>query len=179
MGRIQLIYRSFKTKPLADSELKNLLINAISHNASYNISGLLLHDKECFVQVLEGKINAIYDLMDRIIMDPRHHKIVILQRKQISKRQFLYWSMQGISLPFYYKTLCLKLFGKSTLLSPSPAVESPSDSISLARLSLSEIEELFSFAANSLQIYPDIGIIPEDRLRFPPEDTQLIPFENA
>lgn len=177
MARVQLIYRSYKKNSLPESELEKILLTAISHNTNHNLTGLLLHDDVCFVQVLEGKKDAVYDLMDRIIQDPRHHKIVILQRKQISRRQFLQWTMQGITLPEFYTNLCMKLFNSTSGCLDS--FKKRYSEVNLAHLSLYEIEELFQFVSTTLQIYPDMGIIPIEQLRKPQPDTHLIQQKNV
>ena len=159
MGKIQIIYRSKKSSSLSDDSIQDILLSALSHNKIYHISGLLLYDETSFVQVIEGEQSTIYQLMNRILLDRRHSNISVLQRKAIVTRQFLNWTMQGISLPRFYKQYYGKIYEKESLF-----FYRPSDSSTLAHLTLSEIEDVFIFVSDVLNLFPDFGEIPHSEV---------------
>jgi hypothetical protein len=53
-------------------------------------------DGTCFYQCLEGEEDVIDDLYRKILLDPRHHDVVLLTNRTIDSRQFQSWSMHLI-----------------------------------------------------------------------------------
>jgi hypothetical protein len=54
---------------------------------------MLLHFNRSFMQVLEGEDAAIDETYARILLDPRHTSIVLLERAAIKTRTFGRWHM--------------------------------------------------------------------------------------
>ena len=90
---IRLVYMSQAVKPYSTDELMALLRKARQNNSAKAITGVLLYFNECFVQVLEGKEEAVNATFQRIKKDTRHTNVTELEREYIKERQFPDWSM--------------------------------------------------------------------------------------
>ncbi len=89
----QVVYMSTETSPFEPAQLTDLLIKARQKNSALGISGLLVYHEGVFLQVLEGEVNAVDNLYQRIKQDDRHTKCELLLRTYIDKRSFCDWSM--------------------------------------------------------------------------------------
>ena len=94
----ELIYGSVQARPLRPTQLSDLLTLARARNQVLDVTGVLLHHKDVFVQVLEGEAPVIGALYDRICKDPRHKNVAVFRRGPINSRQFAAWSMGFIEL---------------------------------------------------------------------------------
>lgn len=64
------------------------------NNAAHGISGLLVFDGESFVQLVEGPSYAIAALRERLLRDPRHHRVEPLSfRIADGPRRFAGWQL--------------------------------------------------------------------------------------
>jgi hypothetical protein len=54
---------------------------------------MLLYLDGCFMQVIEGEAQPVIDTLARIMTDPRHRDIVVLNEADIEQREFSRWSM--------------------------------------------------------------------------------------
>lgn len=90
----QLLYRSVAVTPFSGSELSTLARQAQHRNAAASLSGLLVYDRECFVQWLEGPCDQLHWVWESIQRDPRHHRIERLHASWSPQRLFPDWSMQ-------------------------------------------------------------------------------------
>ncbi|WP_262920579.1 BLUF domain-containing protein [Hymenobacter sp. 5516J-16] len=88
-----LIYQSNVVARLSASELGRLLEQCRSHNQQADITGVLLHDGNRFLGVLEGTPAAIAAVFNRIEADCRHTGVQVLADGPISHRQFACWTM--------------------------------------------------------------------------------------
>jgi hypothetical protein len=75
------------------TELKRILGSAVRHNETDGISGGLVFSRNHFVQVLEGDQKAVARTFSRIMTDPRHNEIILIETKPIAERMFAAWSM--------------------------------------------------------------------------------------
>jgi hypothetical protein len=89
----QLIYVSAAIKDFPASQLTSLLLRARDNNRRLGISGLLIHHSGSFFQVLEGGEVVVETLFQRIAADPRHHRVLVLQRGNVKEPSFGDWSM--------------------------------------------------------------------------------------
>jgi hypothetical protein len=94
----ELIYGSVQTRPFTPVKLSELLTLARSRNQGLDVTGVLLHQKGAFVQVLEGEDKVVSALYDRIARDPRHKNVAVFRRGPIQARQFASWSMGFVEL---------------------------------------------------------------------------------
>jgi len=62
-------------------------------NRASGISGCLVYQDGCFMQMLEGTGAALYALMDRIRADSRHHDLRIVIEGPARRRMFPDWGM--------------------------------------------------------------------------------------
>jgi len=88
-----LIYVSQSTQGMSSDALEALLKKASAFNHSAGISGCLLYQDGCFMQMLEGQRDALFTLLDKIKADPRHHKVRIVIEAPTRSRVFPGWSM--------------------------------------------------------------------------------------
>jgi len=90
---IQLVYASAAAAPLSSSALETLLIKARARNAALDVTGILLHVDGSFLQVLEGRPEAVLALFAKIKQDRRHGRVLTLLIREITQRNFGDWSM--------------------------------------------------------------------------------------
>ena len=88
-----LIYVSVATEPMSSDALDDLLSVSRANNEARRLTGMLLHKKQRFMQVLEGEDSAVAALFDTVKHDPRHEHIDILRYEHIQYRSFPDWSM--------------------------------------------------------------------------------------
>lgn len=90
-----LIYESQAAHPFTETELATLLQQARQYNKARSLTGLLLYAPDGrFVQVLEGRLEDVYELYFRhISCDRRHHQFTLFANGAISHRRFADWRM--------------------------------------------------------------------------------------
>ncbi len=91
-------YASTQTAPMGAAGLITLLNEAREFNQSHDISGLLLHRGDSFLQVIEGRKGDVLELYQRIQADPRHDRVETLFEDYIEEREFSDWQMGFIEL---------------------------------------------------------------------------------
>ncbi|TPW78534.1 BLUF domain-containing protein [Schumannella sp. 10F1B-5-1] len=84
---------------MTSSDLTALLEQSRAANRDRAITGMLLYDRGRFIQILEGPMDAVRDLLDRIREDPRHSGMRVLMDEVIDRRQFAEWSMGFLPAP--------------------------------------------------------------------------------
>jgi hypothetical protein len=131
MQRIRTIYVSAATVPFSPSQLGNLLARARGFNSSQGITGLLLYHQQSFFQVLEGPEQSVGSLYEIIERDPRHEKVLLLSKENITQRGFGDWSMGFVDIDRRGKPL---LGFKELMHAKSSFLELQGDSSLLARL---------------------------------------------
>ena len=89
----RLVYVSQVSRPIARPEMDRLLDAARLHNTARGISGLLLHHRGQFFQVLEGPEVSVETLFARISRDPRHCAVEVLDSGPVAARAFGDWAM--------------------------------------------------------------------------------------
>ena len=82
------IYTSVQTYPLSDADLAQLIQESRVRNQQNGITGILLHVKDTFFQVLEGPQEIIDRLYASILTDPRHTRVTRIIYEPISRRFF-------------------------------------------------------------------------------------------
>ena len=88
-----LIYSSVRNENCTDAEIKNILASCEKNNPGKNITGVLVHSDNYFLQFLEGEASEIMELYNHIKKDPRHSKCILLNKGTIDKRMFPSWHM--------------------------------------------------------------------------------------
>lgn len=88
----QLVYSSIRTPSCTEEQIQNILKSCERNNAGKNITGVLLHSENNFVQYLEGDKDII-KLYDLIKDDTRHTRVVLLSYGPLKERVFPSWHM--------------------------------------------------------------------------------------
>jgi len=92
----EVVYRS---KSLTNNDGKNDILNkAIKCNLLYGITGILIHNDDWFIQVLEGPCVEVTNLINLIETDTRHTDVLVLRARFIKNRSFSNWSMHSLEL---------------------------------------------------------------------------------
>jgi hypothetical protein len=76
-----------------DFNLRDILAAARGNNARLEITGALMFNAACFVQVLEGPRAEVDRLFARIRRDTRHAGVTLLAFEPLGQRAFGQWSM--------------------------------------------------------------------------------------
>jgi Sensors of blue-light using FAD len=75
--------------------LREILTTARRRNAADGITGYLLVGPNWFAQVLEGPSRAVSALFHRLLADPRHSKVQLVDTRLIAERRFSSWTMEA------------------------------------------------------------------------------------
>ena len=89
----RLAYTSSAKTEFNKRLLLDLLHDSRAYNTIDNISGVLIHKQGFFLQVIEGEPEAVNNLLKRLMIDPRHHKLKIIYDCSADKRLFSNWAM--------------------------------------------------------------------------------------
>ena len=87
------VYTSLAVEPLSPKEMEQLLAVSRRNNAEQGITGLLLHQGDMFIQLLEGPIEATSQLLKKIAKDPRHKEFRMIHQTSIEHERYSSWEM--------------------------------------------------------------------------------------
>jgi hypothetical protein len=93
----QIIYSSKSATPMQRDELEELLEHARSSNAEKGITGALVYVDGVFLQVLEGELDTVRELMEKISKDYRHETVTVLKEGATPAASFSDWEMAYVS----------------------------------------------------------------------------------
>jgi diguanylate cyclase (GGDEF)-like protein/PAS domain S-box-containing protein len=88
-----MIYVSEAVETMSGPALDALLKKPRDFNRNSGITGCLLYQDGYFMQMLEGRREVLFALMEKIAADPRHSKVHIVMEGQARRRVFLDWGM--------------------------------------------------------------------------------------
>ena len=74
-------------------ELESILSVSRLLNEKADLTGVLLFGQGCFTQVLEGPLDALELVIEKIMRDQRHGGITVLHYKPVVHRSFAGFSM--------------------------------------------------------------------------------------
>lgn len=114
---VRLIYGSRVTANVSHVDVKNILQKSQFNNAQVGITGALCFTGSVFLQCLEGERSAVNALYHRLLPDSRHTDAAVLVLDEISKRDFVEWSMGYLGYTADNRALFLQYSG-STMLDP-------------------------------------------------------------
>jgi len=134
---VRLMYASRAVPAVDQEELLSILKKSKANNHKSGITGALCFSEGIFIQVIEGGRNAVNKLYSRIVADPRHGEVVLLNYDEIEERRFSGWSMGHVSMQRMNPALLLK-YSECARLDPY-AVS--------GKVSLALFEELVATAA--------------------------------
>lgn len=89
----ELIYVSFLSPGTAVNAVADIATASRAANKSWQITGVLVFDGERFCQYLEGAVDEVARLFERISVDVRHVHVQLLHRGAIDTRRFHQFSM--------------------------------------------------------------------------------------
>ncbi len=90
---IQLAYVSTSVQYISPEDLSVLVEQFDRWNVENDITGMLVYKDETFLQVIEGTVDAINHLFDKILLDPRHINVYTIYISEIKEREFGNWGM--------------------------------------------------------------------------------------
>ena len=96
MDLVRLVYHSRRrydrTRARAE-QVDDILALSAANNQRDDITGGLVHDPKWFVQVLEGPDSVVSRTFERILRDPRHSDVALVNMQPIPMRRFGAWWM--------------------------------------------------------------------------------------
>ena len=91
---IELSYLSEAVSDMSFLGLMRLLESARVYNQKHGVTGILFYDNQQFGQIIEGDRASIMKVWKRIQEDDRHHRIELLEIREITERSFPEWLMR-------------------------------------------------------------------------------------
>ena len=101
-----------------------MLAESRIRNQGQSITGVLIFVDGAFLQILEGEKKDVFDLMERIQRDPRHHDIKVFYEEEVDERAFASWSMAYLSPIAEEVAKWVELEGATTIGDVLASVES-------------------------------------------------------
>ena len=93
MALRRIVYTSQALEQFNKRSLLDLLHDARAFNKIDNITGVLMHRKGNFLQIIEGESENVANLLTRLLSDPRHNKVKIILDSSVDRRLFSNWTM--------------------------------------------------------------------------------------
>ena len=91
---VELSYLSEAVSDMSFLGLMRLLEAARAYNLKNGVTGILLYDNQQFGQIIEGERTNVMKVWKRIQDDKRHHRIELLEIREISERSFPDWLLR-------------------------------------------------------------------------------------
>ena len=89
-----LMYSSIADPNLSQSDIEELVAQARRSNALHDITGLLVFQDGCFLQMLEGDRKVLSQLFERKLMhDSRHRSVTLFHDEPLTTRRFRFWHL--------------------------------------------------------------------------------------
>lgn len=110
----RLIYISETDNPTTDV-IQEIERQSVKNNSKVNITGILLFNADCYVQVLEGGRAAVSDLFNKIHNDSRHKRLEMVECSKIPHRSYAQWAMKFVPLSMAGRELIMKYSPKDYL----------------------------------------------------------------
>jgi hypothetical protein len=88
MQLVRLFYVSEIPAPISAVDVQVILGASQIRNRRLDVTGMLAQSDDHFAQVLEGRREAVDEVMARISRDSRHAAVRILLEESITRRQF-------------------------------------------------------------------------------------------
>ncbi len=135
---VRLIYASKSTSPVNDEMISQILAQSRQRNPDAGITGVLcVCSGDVFMQVIEGSREEANKLYARLVQDPRHTNVTILDYAEVHERRFSSWRMGKVEVNKLNTGIVLKYSEKPTF-----------DPFAISgRVALAFLEELISTAS--------------------------------
>ena len=107
---VRLMYASRAAANLDNEEVAAILRKSRATNTREGLTGALClcNSGRLFIQVLEGGRDAVSRRYNRIVADPRHSEVTLLQFGEVGERRFAGWSMGQVNMARLNPGLILK-----------------------------------------------------------------------
>lgn len=104
----RLVYTSTVSEEFSPTDIEEILVSARKNNSKACVTGMLCFNRKYFLQCLEGSRSKVNYVYHKILNDPRHSNIIMLNYQEISVREFSEWSMgyipeSSLTLPIIVK----------------------------------------------------------------------------
>ncbi|PTQ87525.1 BLUF domain-containing protein [Agitococcus lubricus] len=96
MPLIRLVYASQFASPISEQDAQDIIEISTVNNRKHDITGVLCDSNFYYLQCLEGGRDEVNHLYQKIAMDKRHVRPVILMYQEILHREFDDWYMGRI-----------------------------------------------------------------------------------
>lgn len=90
----QIVYISRATDRVTAAELFKIIEVSARNNPRREITGFLVATQNSFLQLVEGPVQRLDELIAVLQRDPRHRDISFLLRERVEQRDFPSWTMQ-------------------------------------------------------------------------------------
>ncbi len=94
---VSMTYASSANPDVSAKDFNEILQQAKENNAVNGITGMLIFNKNYFLQTLEGPRAQINRLLYSLIADTRHHDLQIIETRELKHRDWAKWSMNYAS----------------------------------------------------------------------------------
>ncbi|QEG21433.1 methyl-accepting chemotaxis protein [Mariniblastus fucicola] len=89
----RLVYTSVRTASCNDAAVEDIVASAQRNNPPLDLTGVLFHTKNRFLQVLEGPHDNVMETYEKIVEDTRHRSALVRFCEPIQQRHFGNWGM--------------------------------------------------------------------------------------
>lgn len=94
---VSMTYASRANPDVSAKDFNEILQQANENNAANGITGMLVFNKDYFLQTIEGPRAQINRLLYSLITDTRHHDLQVIETREIRHRDWAKWSMNYAS----------------------------------------------------------------------------------
>ena len=91
-----VVYISFSNAFKDKDSLESLLSSCQKKNSSVGITGYLFYHNTHFLQYLEGDLDVIQGVYEKILHDSRHVVLMHILKEDCQERRFPNWSMRFV-----------------------------------------------------------------------------------
>ena len=96
---VRLIYASRSSGPITDEVIEAVLAKSRDSNPDAGITGVLcVCQGGVFMQVLEGGREEVNLLYGKVLRDPRHTNVTLLEYAELTERRFSSWRMGRVDV---------------------------------------------------------------------------------
>lgn len=89
----RLVYASKISDDFNNDDIHKIIRKAKNNNSELNITGYLCFNHNYFLQCLEGGRTSVNQIYHKIVKDPRHEDLTIIDYSEINQRIFHDWAM--------------------------------------------------------------------------------------
>lgn len=94
---VSMTYASRANPDVSAEDFNEILQQANVNNAANGITGMLVFNKNYFLQTIEGPRAQINRLLYSLIADTRHHDLQLIETRELKHRNWAKWSMNYAS----------------------------------------------------------------------------------